>query len=92
MSFQPKTGVPCYCRPGSQRDNCTCCEGTGQRIDFARIRGTPLKMAWFNVYLGSKLIDSVPTQDATMTCEDMYRSLVEHDGYDPRIRVRLSST
>ena len=37
--YQPKTGQACGCRPGMQRDNCPQCEGTGQRIDFAAIRG-----------------------------------------------------
>lgn len=37
-TYQPKTGVPCHCRRGQQRDNCPDCEGTGQRIDFAAIR------------------------------------------------------
>ena len=36
--YQPKTGTPCHCKPGQQRDNCPTCEGTGQRIDFAAIR------------------------------------------------------
>ena len=36
--YQPKTGQPCSCRAGIQRDNCPQCEGTGQRIDFAAIR------------------------------------------------------
>lgn len=36
--YQPKTGQPCSCKPGVQRDNCPDCEGTGQRIDFAKIR------------------------------------------------------
>ncbi len=36
--YQPKTGQPCSCKPGQQRDNCPQCEGTGQRIDFAAIR------------------------------------------------------
>ena len=38
MSYQPKTGAACSCKPGQQRDNCPQCEGTGQRIDFAAIR------------------------------------------------------
>lgn len=38
--YQPKTGEPCTCRRGVQRDNCPACEGTGQRIDFAKIRQT----------------------------------------------------
>lgn len=36
--YQPKTGEPCHCRPGIERDNCPQCEGTGMRIDFAAIR------------------------------------------------------
>ena len=36
--YQPKTGVPCGCKRGTQRDNCPECEGTGQRIDFAAVR------------------------------------------------------
>lgn len=30
----PKTGEPCACRPGVERDNCPQCEGSGERIDF----------------------------------------------------------
>lgn len=37
-AYQPKTGQPCHCKRGQQRDNCPDCEGTGQRIDFAAIR------------------------------------------------------
>ena len=37
-AYQPKTGQPCACRKGRERDNCPACEGTGQRIDFAAIR------------------------------------------------------
>jgi hypothetical protein len=36
--YQPKTGQPCTCHRGIERDNCPQCEGTGQRIDFAAIR------------------------------------------------------
>ncbi len=36
--YQPKTGKPCYCKRGIQRDNCPQCEGTGWVIDFAAIR------------------------------------------------------
>jgi hypothetical protein len=36
--YQPKTGEKCYCRKGTQRDNCITCEGTGMRIDFKKIR------------------------------------------------------
>jgi hypothetical protein len=38
MSYQPKTGAKCSCRPGVYRDNCPNCEGTGWVIDFALIR------------------------------------------------------
>lgn len=38
MTNKPKTGQPCTCKRGVQRDNCPQCEGTGQRIDFAAIR------------------------------------------------------
>lgn len=36
--YQPKTGLPCNCKWGVQRDNCAACEGTGWRINFALIR------------------------------------------------------
>ncbi len=36
--YQPKTGEKCGCKPGVYRDNCSACEGTGWRIDFAKIR------------------------------------------------------
>lgn len=37
MTYQPKTGRPCMCKAGLERDNCPRCEGTGQEIDFAAI-------------------------------------------------------
>lgn len=44
-------------------------------------------MKGWDVFLGSKLIDTVFFQT---TCDEEYvrRSLIEHDGYDRRIRVR----
>jgi len=36
--YQPKTGQPCTCRRGLERDNCPRCEGTGWVIDFRAIR------------------------------------------------------
>ena len=36
--YQPRTGQPCDCKRGQERDNCPACEGTGQRIDFAAVR------------------------------------------------------
>ena len=38
--YQPKTGEPCSCKPGMERDNCPSCEGTGQKVDFKKIRET----------------------------------------------------
>lgn len=40
MSYQPKTGQKCHCKPGVHRDNCPDCEGTGWRINFAAIRAS----------------------------------------------------
>lgn len=37
-AYQPKTGAKCHCKRGVERDNCPDCEGTGQRIDFKKIR------------------------------------------------------
>lgn len=37
-AYPPTTGQACGCTRGVERDNCPQCEGTGQRIDFARIR------------------------------------------------------
>jgi hypothetical protein len=41
--YQPKTGEPCSCKPGIARDNCPSCEGTGQKVDFKKIREMPLE-------------------------------------------------
>jgi hypothetical protein len=42
----------------------------------------------FNVWKGRKLIDTVfYAASSTETKDDVYRSLVNHDGYDPDIRV-----
>lgn len=43
MSYQPKTGTRCPCKPGIARDNCPACEGTGWVIDFAAIRAATKK-------------------------------------------------
>lgn len=37
MTYSPKTGARCSCRPGVARDNCPTCEGTGWVIDFRKI-------------------------------------------------------
>lgn len=43
-------------------------------------------MTKFNVYLGSKLIDSV-WYNASYTRDEVKHSLINHDGYDYNIRV-----
>ncbi len=50
-------------------------------------KGTPL--AW-NVYLDGRRIDTVFTV-ADMDAEEVKRGLVDHDGYDPGIRVRRNN-
>lgn len=48
--YQPKTGINCHCKPGQHRDNCPDCEGTGQQIDFGRIRNrSPLIPVFVNL-------------------------------------------
>ena len=42
VEYQPKTGERCDCKQGLMRGNCPECEGTGWRIDFAKIRARPL--------------------------------------------------
>jgi hypothetical protein len=46
-----------------------------------------VKSIGWNVYLGGKLIDTV-WFDEDMSAEDVRRSLINHDGYDPAITVR----
>ena len=41
----------------------------------------------WNVYLRGRLIDTV-WFDADLTADEVKRSLVNHDGYDPEIEVR----
>jgi len=46
----------------------------------------------FNVYLRGKLIDTVfYTSNTRESCEDVNKSLVEHDGYNPGIQVTRRS-
>ena len=43
----------------------------------------------FNVYLNGKLIDTVLySKSSKETCNDVKRSLVNHDGYHPDIVVK----
>jgi hypothetical protein len=36
-AYSPKTGEKCSCKPGIERDNCPSCEGSGWKLDFAKI-------------------------------------------------------
>ena len=44
------------------------------------------KMKSFNVYLNKKLIDTV--FDLSTNSEDVKKSLINHDGYNPNIEVK----
>ena len=47
-------------------------------------------MRAFNVYLHGKLIDTVfYAAGTTIDADEVKRSLVNHDGYDPSIVVKL---
>ena len=42
---------------------------------------------WFEVRLRGKLIDEIPYTDNSITTQEVYDSLVNHDGYNPDIEV-----
>lgn len=90
--YQPKTGEPCFCRPGVARDNCPSCEGTGMKIDFKKIhekkssKEAGAHQAW-DVILNGKVIDTV-FYDADCDADYVKRGLINHDGYDAGIEVR----
>ena len=47
-----------------------------------------MKIIAFKVFLGRKEIEKVfYNEDSKETCESVKKSLVEHDGYNPNIRV-----
>lgn len=48
--------------------------------------GSEQKFEAWNVYLNGRLIDTVFATG--YDAEEMKRSLINHDGYDPRIRVK----
>ena len=53
----------------------------------SRVKKNPTNNAW-NVYLSGKLIDTVfYSASAKVTADEVYRSLVNHDGYDSGIKV-----
>jgi hypothetical protein len=45
------------------------------------------KMVWWKVSLNGEEIDKVPYVESYKTAEEVKRSLVNHDGYDPGIEV-----
>ena len=45
------------------------------------------KMVWWKVSLNGEEIDNVPYVESYKTAEEVKRSLVNHDGYDPAIVV-----
>jgi hypothetical protein len=45
------------------------------------------KMVWWKVSLNGEEIDNVPYAQSYRTAEEVKRSLVNHDGYDPNIVV-----
>lgn len=48
-------------------------------------------MQAFNVYLKNKRIDTVFYNDnVTVDKTEVYKSLVDHDGYEPEIRMYIS--
>lgn len=47
-------------------------------------------MKGWNVYLHGRLIDTVYF-DQSMTKDQILRSLINHDGYDYRIKVKAST-
>jgi hypothetical protein len=52
--------------------------------------GRPKQYNYFNVFLNGKLIDTVTySVDSQMTSDEVRRSLIEHDGMDKNILVRM---
>ena len=47
-----------------------------------------MKQNWWCVSLNGKEIDKVPYDESYKTAEEVRRSLINHDGYDPAIVVR----
>lgn len=85
-AWQPKTGERCHCRRGVERSNCPDCEGTGYKIDFARIRAATARPA----------PDPEPSRDWRPRCPFCWSSHLapiypEHpeDGYKCDICLRI---
>ena len=54
-------------------------------LKVAALMDVPKQTAW-KVYLNHKWVDTV-FFDTTLTMVDVYDSLVNHDGLDPRIKL-----
>lgn len=46
-----------------------------------------MTLIWWNVRLNGKLLESVPYNSSYKTADEVKKSLVQHDGYDPAITV-----
>jgi len=46
------------------------------------------KMVWWKVMLDGEEIDKVPYDESYKSADEVKRSLVNHDGYDPAIEVK----
>jgi len=65
-------------------------------MDLFGIKRYPIKtsatpvncVAKFDVYLRGAKIETVFETDALKTCEEVKQSLVEHDCFDPNIKVK----
>lgn len=56
---------------------------------FLKRRKGEMEMQAFNVWLNGKCIDTVFYSDGfSVTVEEVKKSLINHDGYDPRIEVK----
>ena len=60
-------------------------KGIFPKWDYGSVK--MVKSRGFDVYLNGKLIDTV-WFDVDMSIEEMKKSLVEHDGYNPNIEVK----
>lgn len=89
MSYQPKTGAPCACKPGAQRDNCPACEGTGHALDFAAIRARTVTR-YVVTHVGSDglrtLTFAAQGRNTHATREEAQESL---DLFAPQLRAKM---
>jgi hypothetical protein len=89
---QPKTGQPCFCKPGQQRDNCPTCEGTGQRIDFAAIRAkapAEAKVSEYDQQAAQFLADHGLKVRATLA-DSKPAPWEDSRAYRPHLRITIS--